>query len=536
MYNPFSKMGSTRTRTASRFSFSWLVGLLSSRHIEQRVIENLPSWREFADQKLREAQDRKEGQRIELPPHRLDLSSPLQWNVLYLLLAGGAVGLAYATPTWATYLIYGAIFGVFGLALLVTFRDGLFFHLEAHRLDRDGEMINKRSSSEEAEAEQERKAEVKLGLLGRRKKTVFRSSLMQIHYQNILRTFESGARRTWVDQDASIADIQTLLSQRGMKLAWTLIEVLPQLGLLGTLIGLTQMFQAFRVNAVAPEVSILTGFGTALGTTLLANLFVLVLRPLHMRNERAMNEILSTLQMLMAMFILPTQQAVLDRSGAAQSAQGPSLVPYASGPSLGERRVAESLEQLSRQLAEFNELHRGMDSGVLAARSADVVHELRNAVRAFSQVFDPRHLEQQQRGFVQVGEAMRELSAKIDQVASQPHSEAVPVALPEPAERTEHDLLQLRVLTHDTLLLLERISGQLGQLAGGRSGMLSEEPRVRAMAFPEPEADLGMPGSVTSLRAPKAGLSSEERALAGDKPAAAPERILGRPRAFRERR
>ena len=53
-----------------------------------------------------------------------------------------------------------------------------------------------------------------------------------------------------------------------------------------------------------------------------------------------MNEILSTLQMLMAMFILPTQQAVLDRSGDAQSAQGPSLVPYASGPSLGERRVA----------------------------------------------------------------------------------------------------------------------------------------------------------------------------------------------------
>ncbi len=531
MHNPFSKMGGGRTRTTSHFPIGWLLGLLSSRHIEQRVIENLPSWREFADQKLRDAQDRKDGQRIELPPHRVDLSSPLQWNVLYLLLAGGALGLAYATPTWATYLIYGAIFGVFGLALLVTFRDGVFFHLEAHRLDLDGEMINKRSSSEEAEAEAERKAEAKPGLLAWRKKTVFRSSLMQIHYQNILRTFESGARRTWVYQDASITDIQTLLSQRGMKLTWTLIEVLPQLGLLGTLIGLTQMFQAFHVNALAPELSILTGFGTALGTTLLANLFVLVLRPLHMRNERAMNEILSTLQMLMAMFILPTQQAVLDRAGAVQSAQGPSLVPYASGPSLGERRFSESLEQLSRQLSEFTELHRGMDSGVLAARSADVVHELRNAVRAFSQVFDPRHLEQQQRGFTQVGQAMRELTTKLDQVAAQAQPAQAPAAPPEPAERTEHDLLQLRVLTHDTLLLLERISGQLGQLGGSRSGMLSDEPRVRAMAFPEPEAELDRPGSVTSLGAPLAGPTP-----ADGNPASGPERILGRPRAFRERR
>ncbi len=520
MNNPFSKQGNGRARAASRSRFGWLTGLLGTRAIEQRVIENLPSWREFADQKLKEAQDKKEGQRFELPPHRVDVSSPLQWNVMFLLLAGGALGLAFATPVWATYLIYGAIFGAFILALLVTFRDGVFFHMEAHRLDLDGEMINKRSEEDEAGGDAEKKAEAKPGLLGRKgKKTVFRSSLMQIHYQNILRTFESGARRTWVYQDASISDIQTLLSQRGMKLAWTLIEVLPQLGLLGTLIGLTQMFQAFRPGAAAPEVSILAGFGTALGATLTANLFMLVLRPLHMRNERAMNEILSTLQMLMAMFILPTQQAVLDRAAGTQSVQGPIVPAHAAGPSLGERRLSESLEQLSRMLSEFNELHRSMDSGALAQRSADIAQDVHHAVRSFRDAFDPKQLEQQQRVFTQLTQAMRELAGKLDHAAA-PAPAAQP-AEPQNSERVEHDLLQLRVLTRDTLVLLERISLQLGQFAGGRPGMLSEDPRVREMAFPESESELAGPS-----RAPR---------NPGDKPVAGLDPELGRPRMFRER-
>jgi biopolymer transport protein ExbB/TolQ len=491
MYNPFSKSGSARRATV-RSRIGWLTGLLGTRDIEKRVIENLPSWKEFADQKLRDAQEKKGGERFELPPHRVDVSSPLQWNVLYLLVAGGALGLAFASPVWASYLIYGAIFGVFGLALLVTLRDALFFHMESGRLNVDGERINRRSEGEDAGAEGDTTVEVKAGLLGRKKRTVFRSRLLQIHYQNVLRTFEAGARRTWVFQDASIADIQTLLSQRGMKLAWTLIEVLPQLGLLGTLIGLTQMFQAFRVNADAPEVSILTGFATALGATLLANLFVLVLRPLHMRNERAMNEILSTLQMLMAMFILPTQQFVLERPSAAAGTAAPAGAPPPppAGPSHGERRLSESLEQMSRMLAEFNELHRNMDSGALAQRSADIAQDVRNAVRSFREVFDPKHLEQQQRAFTQLSAAMRELAGKLHQAAEAPASAPEPAAGPA-TERIEHDLLQMRVLTRDTLVLLERISGQLGRLgAGERPALLSQEPRVRAMAFPDPLTDL----------------------------------------------
>jgi biopolymer transport protein ExbB/TolQ len=482
MYNPFTKSGAAR-RVPARSWHGWLTGLLGTRAIEQRVIENLPSWNEFADQKLRAAQEKKEGQRFELPPHRVDVRSPLQWTVLYLLVAGGAVGLAYASPIWASYLIYSAIFGVFGLGLLVTFRDALFFHMESRRLDLDGERINRRNAGEEAADEGDPSGEVKAGLLRRKKRTVFRSSLLQIHYQNVLRTFEAGNRRAWVYQDASIADIQTLLSQRGMKLAWTLIEVLPQLGLLGTLIGLTQMFQAFRANAEAPELSILAGFSTALGATLLANLFVLVLRPLHMRNERAMNEILSTLQMLMAMFILPTQQFVLERASAA-GLPGTAVSPVAAGPGLGERRLSESLDQLSRMLAEFNELHRDMDSGALAQRSADVAQDLRQAVRSFRDAFDPKQLERQQRSFTQLGAALRELTGQLQQAAVPPAPTQMPE--PPPSERVEHDLLQMRVLTRDTLVLLERISEQLGRLTGGdRPAMLSEEPRVRAMAFAE---------------------------------------------------
>ena len=491
MFNPFTKTGTGRP-SSSRSWIAWLTGLLGIRAIEQRVIENLPSWNEFADEKLRAAREKKDGGRFELPPHRVDVHSPLQWTVLYLLVAGGAVGLAYSSPTWAAYLIYSAIFAVFGVALLVTFRDALFFHLESHRLKQDGERIDRRNAGEDVADAGEASGGVKGWLLGLKKRTVFRSNLLQIHYQNVLRTFEAGNRRAWVYQDASIADIQTLLSQRGMKIAWTLIEVLPQLGLLGTLIGLTQMFQAFRVNADAPEVSILAGFSTALGATLLANLFVLVLRPLHMRNERAMNEILSTLQMLMAMFILPTQQYVLER-GAAAAAPGTALAPVAAGPGPGERRLNESFEQLSRMLTEFNALHRDMDSGALAQRSADVAQDLRRAVRSFHEAFDPKQLEQQQRAFTQLSTAVRELTGQLRQAAAAPAPAPAPAQPADPphSERVEHDLLQMRVLTRDTLVLLERISGQLDRLNGGdRQSLLSEEPRVRAMAFPEPAPDL----------------------------------------------
>jgi biopolymer transport protein ExbB/TolQ len=487
MFNPFTR---PPTAPAARSRFGWLTGWLGHRGIEQRVIENLPSWNEFADRKLREAKERQDEDRFELPPHQVDVGSPLQWNVLYLLLAGGAIGLAYATPTWASWLIYAAIFSVFGVALLVTLRDAVFFHMESHRLDLDGEMINARTDASQKEGDS---AKGKGGLLGRKaRNTVFRSNLMQIHYQNILRTFESGSRRAWVNQDSSISDIQTLVSQRGMKLAWTLIEVLPQLGLLGTLIGLTQMFQAFHVDTKAPEIAILSGFGTALGATLLANLFVLVLRPLHMRNERAMNEILSTLQVLMAMFILPTQQQVLERQAAAQTPQGPLASAYTSAAPVSDRRLSESLEDLSRQIAEFNQLHKSLDTGNAVQNATEIARDLRQAVKSIRDAFDPKALEGQQRALSHLGEAMHELSGRLTTVTETSKHGQAPAPV-QPSERMEHDLLQLRVLTRDTLVLLERISGQLEHLGAGPADLLSREPRVRSMAFPAPESELDSP-------------------------------------------
>jgi hypothetical protein len=120
-------------------------------------------------------------------------------------------------------------------------------------------------------------------------------------------------------------------------------------------------------------------------------------------------------------------------------------------------------------------------------------------VRSFREVFDPKHLEQQQRSFTQLSTAMRELAGKLN------HAVDTSAAAPEPdpaTERIEHDLLQMRVLTRDTLVLLERISGQLGRLgAGDRPEMLSEEPRVRAMAFPDPVADLDVAAGSASRMA-----------------------------------
>jgi biopolymer transport protein ExbB/TolQ len=483
---PPRQSASTASRS-SRSPFGWLFGWMGSREIDRRVMDDFPSWQDFAQQTLKAAQERKEAEQFKLPPHRVYVSSPLHWNFMYLLGAGGAVVLGIANAQWANYLIYGAIFSAFAVAIAMVLRDGAFFHMEGHRLEMDGEMINKHAegeASEEGKKEKDKKAGI-LGVLSSKSKNmIFRSKLLQIHYQNILRTFEAGNRRTWVYQDASIADIQTLLSQRGMKLAWTLIEVLPQLGLLGTLIGMTQMFQSFRGGAGAPSISILSGFATALGTTLLANLFVLVLRPLHMRNERSMQEILSTLQMLMAMFILPTQQSVLERT-----TQAPAASPYAGhtgyGPpvaAVADRRLSESLERLSDVVQGMAEVRAPVDGGALAQDTAEIAQNVRDSLSAFRDMFDARQFDEQRRSFTRLTEAVQMLATKIERPA--PELEEAPRG------RMEVDLLQLRMLTRDTLVLLDQISGQLAAMGGAQPKLLSNNPRLAGQVFLEAgEAD-----------------------------------------------
>jgi len=454
---------------------SWLgtaFGWIFAREIDNRVIDNFPTWQEFSERKLKEARESRD-EEFRLPDHKVYVSSPLHWNFMYLLFSGGALALAWSNPVWAGYLIYGSILAAFIVALFVTFRDGLFFHFESNRLEMDGDIINQRHSGEEGEEPQkEPEKKTYRGLLGR-KRTVFRSKLLQIHYQNILRTFESGARRTWVYQDASIADLETLMSQRGMKLAWTLIEVLPQLGLLGTLVGMTQMFQAFRSTEGAPNVSVLAGFATALGTTVMANLFVLVLRPLFMRNERSMHEILSTLKMLMAMFILPTQQFALERQ--TQAAAAAAYPSYGYGGS--DRRLTASLEELSTTLGEFSEMHRKLDSGAMAQETAAIAQDVKMSLQAVKDAFDPAQLKAQQRSFSQLTEAVQGLAKRLEK----------PAAGGQPSERMEHDLMQLRLLTRDTLVLMDSIAGQLRLVTGAQPKLLSGDPRLRSQALGEEE-------------------------------------------------
>ncbi len=298
--------------------------------------ENFPTWQEYAEQKILEEHERaEEAARISLPPHRVYISSPLHGSFVYFVIVVVGLALGIYSPELGPVMVYVAIGVVLLISLAMVFRDALFFHIEGLRLEADAEMINRHTRGPQEDRDEQGMGFLRSFSRKHRNRKIFRSSLLQIHYQNVLRTFEQGNRRTWVDQDASIADLHTLLTQRGMKLVWTMIEVLPQLGLLGTLIGLIRMFTAFSADIASPEVALLAGFGTALGTTVVANILVLVLRPLYMRNERAMNEILSTIQSLMAMFILPTQQSVLERSLLTAFGASPLALPQVPQPTGG---------------------------------------------------------------------------------------------------------------------------------------------------------------------------------------------------------
>jgi hypothetical protein len=294
-----------------------------------------------------------------------------------------------------------------------------------------------------------------------------------------------------VYQDASIGEIQTLLSQRGMKLAWTIIETLPQLGLIGTLIGLMAMFMSFRTAAAAPEISIISGFSTALGTTILANLFVLILRPLHMQNERTMHEILSTLQTLMAIFILPTQQYAMDRSLGRAPQLGQSYAPVVAPAltSAGEQRISRTLEQLAGTMREFVSFQEKVDSGTIAKETARIAQDVQSALRTFQESVKPDQLALQQRALGKLTESVQGLAEKLA-------SSEKPAAGPsEHNERIEHDLTQLRVLTRDTLVLLEQIANRLSNSSDGAKNLLSLRVDLNHRLFSEGEREPVLAGS-----------------------------------------
>jgi biopolymer transport protein ExbB/TolQ len=463
----------------------WLASLLGAREIERRVDENFPTWQEYSEQKIRETAEQAEAdQRLELPPHRVYISSPLHGNFLYFVLVVIGLALGLYSPLLGPVLIYTAIAVATLIALGVIFRDAVLLHIEGLRLVSDAEMINRHARGPQEERDEKGVGFLRALSRKQRNRKVFRSRLLQIHYQNILRTFEQGNRRTWVDQDASIADLQTLLTQRGMKLVWTMIEVLPQLGLLGTLIGLMRMFLAFRADAAAPELEILAGFATALGTTVMANIFVLILRPLYMRNERTMYEILSTIQTLMAMFILPTQQTVLERTAALGFGRGslaaatlaPLPAPGGGGGALNEQRLFHTLDELAQALRNFTEVQQQVDSGTMARETAQVAEEVRDTLRAFHEAVDREQLTRQQQAMEQLGTSIAELARSLGRAGT--GGGGAPAN-----ERIERDLTQLRVLTHDTLLLLEQIAGRLDPIPTRRGRMLTGERGVRAQVF-----------------------------------------------------
>lgn len=451
----------------------WVNNLFSRREIYNRVEEDFPTWQEYSNKKLEEAQER-EDTAVDLPPHRVFISSPLQWNFLFFLLVAGSLGMGYAHPQWGPYFIYGAILFVFLIALLFIIREGIFFHFEGQRLEQDCEMINKNKDG--PEIQQEPAKEGFWRSLVRRKKGVFRSTLLQIHYQNVLRTFQQGNRRARVDQESSISDIHTLLSQRGMKLVWTFIEVLPQLGLLGTLVGLARMFFAFSTDETLPELAIIAGFGTALGTTILANLFVLILRPLFMRNERAMYEILSALQMLMATFILPTQNYVLGSLGTEEfKGFSPKELPGTAVVG-NSGRLVRSMESLATALKGMKPAQRDLLSEGSEGDKLKIASEMKAAVESIKEA-RPIQVNFSNQALTKLTETMQSLTQRIDSIAGKGGGSAASTG------QISHELTQLRMLNHDTLILMDQLANHLEHLGYDKSRLLSQSKSTRAQVF-----------------------------------------------------
>ncbi|NIR28922.1 MAG: hypothetical protein GWO39_10025, partial [Gammaproteobacteria bacterium] len=91
---------------------------------------------------------------------------------------------------------------------------------------------------------------------------------------------------------------------------------------------------------------------------------------------------------------------------------------------------------------------------------------------------DRNQIERQQRAIEQLTEAVQGLAGNLREAgrggSGGPDS-----------QRLEQDLTQLRVLTHDTLLLLEQLSARLDPIPARKGKLLSTERGVRREVFDE---------------------------------------------------
>jgi hypothetical protein len=237
-----------------------------------------------------------------------------------------------------------------------------------------------------------------------------------------------------------------------------------------------------------------------------------------MQNERAMHEILSTLQTLMAIFILPTQQYAMERTlgHAPQSARTmtPPGVPVAL-TSATEQRIMRGLDQIAGAMRELVSFQEKVDSGALARETSRIAADVQSALRAFKESMSPERLGAQQRALTKLTESVQGLSEKL---AGQDKAAAY-------SDRIERDLMQLRVLTRDTLVLLEQIANRLPENVEGARNMLSLKVGVHAQVFPGLELEPGEPGARGGEPVRRPGLSELET-----EPAAAGGRNGERPR------
>ena len=147
------------------------------------------------------------------------------------------------------------------------------------------------------------------------------------------------------------------------------------------------------------------------------------------------------------------------------------------GGSGADPRLAHSVDHLTETLTQIMEAQAGLDSGQMAQETAKVAREVQVMLKQFTDSVDLRTLERQQQIFLKFSDSVEKLSQAM---AKQNQLQAGGSA---GNQRIEHDLTQLRVLNHDTLLLMDQISGQLSKITGEHRQRLSENPKLREQIF-----------------------------------------------------
>jgi hypothetical protein len=144
-------------------------------------------------------------------------------------------------------------------------------------------------------------------------------------------------------------------------------------------------------------------------------------------------------------------------------------------------RLARAMEELNSTLGSGSRARLAV--GAAGKETLQLAEEVKTTMQTLRDATEPIHVNLPGQAISKLTDAMQTLAKKMEGSLGREKAGGA-------NKQIEHDLLQLRMLNHDTLVLMDKLSKQLQSSSESEQPLLSQNKGLRAQAFKD-EAALG---------------------------------------------